>query len=191
MENYIKLHRRLQLFVDAHVETGTAAGAVRKLKYRTKNPYRRGHKLMRLQGVREAIEERRAEAIAEVGMTQVAWLRQLTAIARFDPRRLFNPDTNTILPPSEWPDDVAAAIAGLDIEGIFAGSGKDRYQIGDLHKYKAWNKIDALRTLGQYMKLLTEKHEHSGPNGAPIPVAATTVTPEQLREAVQSVRDKF
>jgi phage terminase small subunit len=41
--------------------------------------------------------------------------------------------------------------------------------------------------LGSYK----QKHEHGGPNGGPIPIAASTVTPEQLAEAIRSVRNDY
>lgn len=167
MEQYLKLRPLLQRFCDAVVDTGSAAAAVRKLGRRTCDPRRRGYKLMKKPGVREAIEELRTAAIEEAGVTRARVLQELSRVAFFDPREMFFPDGH-LKPPSEWSTEVAAAIAGMDVEALYEGQGKDRKLVGDIRKYKAWPKVEALRTLAQHLKMLTEKHELSGPNGEPL-----------------------
>lgn len=44
-------------------------------------------------------------------------------------------------------------------------------------KIKLYSAAEALVNLGRHHKLFTEKHEHSGPNGGPIPVTTYEVIP--------------
>jgi phage terminase small subunit len=49
-------------------------------------------------------------------------------------------------------------------------------------------KIKALELLGKHLKLFTEKHEHSGPDGGAIPLAA--VPDDQLEQRIQKLLEK-
>jgi phage terminase small subunit len=195
MDHYLKLRPLLQRFVDAVVETGTAAGAVRKLGRRTCDPRRRGYKLMEKPHVREAVEERRAEAIEEAGISRVRVLQELSRIAFFNIQDLFfEADGHLHLKPvTAWPPEAAAAIAGVDVEALFEGSGKDRVRIGDIRKFKAWPKVDALRTLAQHLKMLTEKHEVTGKDGAPLPTSGPVyiIGREEAKSIGQDLDDRI
>jgi phage terminase small subunit len=49
------------------------------------------------------------------------------------------------------------------------------------------DKLKALELLGKHLKLFTEKHEHSGPDGAPIEVSAST--PEQRAARLARIQE--
>lgn len=51
---------------------------------------------------------------------------------------------------------------------------------GGTVKIKLHDKVAALEKLGRHLKLFTEKHEHSGPDGGPIQVDYTAVIREEL-----------
>nr|BFD63169.1 terminase small subunit [Bdellovibrio sp. HM001] len=95
---------------------------------------------------------------SKVGVTSELVLGELLKIATFDIRRLYNAD-GSMLKPSEWPDDVAKAVAGVDIEDLFDGHGEDRQQIGYTKKVKIWDKPKSLELLGRHLKLFTDKIE--------------------------------
>lgn len=88
-------------------------------------------------------------------------LKELLKLATSDLRRLFK-DDGSLLPPDEWPDDVAMAVASVEVDEIFDGFGADRTQIGLTKKVKFWDKPKALELLGKHLKLFTDKIEHSG-----------------------------
>jgi len=165
---YLKLRRRHQIFVDAMVSEGVGTKAMIATGFKGKRPDVAASKLLARPEIRAAIEERKAEAIAAIGVTHLRTLRELVAVAYFNPKALLNAETGELLPVHEWPDDAAAAIIGCDIEQLFAGKGKDREAIGQVVKPRAAPKVEALKLLMQYQKMLVEKHEHSGPGGKPL-----------------------
>ena len=65
-------------------------------------------------------------------------------------------------------DDTAAAIASIEIEEIFAGSGSERRRVGHKKKVRFWNKNDALNTMAKHLGMLMEKMELTGKNGQPL-----------------------
>lgn len=104
--------------------------------------------------------------------TQITADRVITEVAHLafsDLRKLFDA-RGAILPITEWPDDLAAAIASIEVDELFEGTGKDRVHVGYTKKVKTWDKPKSLDMLGRHLKLWVERHEHSGPNGGPIPV---------------------
>jgi hypothetical protein len=61
-------------------------------------------------------------------------------------------------PPSEWPDEVASCISGIEVETLTDPDTGGRY--GTTTKVRFWPKDKALNMLGQYLKLFTKVHEH-------------------------------
>lgn len=173
MEAYLALPRRHQKFVDAYVECGNGAEAVRRAKLRNrayKDPKVAASKLKAKPEIAAAIAERQAEAIADWNMRMQRWLVELDRIATFNERDIYDEHGN-LRPIHELPEEVAAAISGIEDEDLFEGNGKDRRRIGRVRKVKTWNKNEAIKTLLQFVGKLPERHEHTGKNGAPISLA--------------------
>jgi phage terminase small subunit len=116
--------------------------------------------------------------IAQLGMlmqarserTQITADRTITEVARLgfsDLRKLFDAHGG-LLPVHQWPDDVAAAVASVEVDELFEGFGENRVQVGFTKKVKLWDKPRALELLGKHLKLWVERIEASGPNGGPI-----------------------
>lgn len=102
--------------------------------------------------------------------TQVTADRVITEVARLgfsDLRKLFD-DHGGLLPVTQWPDDMAAAVASVEVDELFEGFGENRVQVGYTKKVKLWDKPRALELLGKHLKLWVERVEASGPNGGPI-----------------------
>ena len=85
-------------------------------------------------------------------------LRELKRIGYSDPRGIFD-DKGGLLDPNKWPDDIARAIASVEIEELFDGYGENREQIGFTKKIKFWPKVHALELLGKNLKMFTDKIE--------------------------------
>lgn len=111
----------------------------------------------------QAIANRKLEVSVEKIVTELA------RIAFFDPRDLFDANGNPI-PINELPVDVAAVIAGLDVEEK-AGSmkivpGSDvplEYLASRVKKYKLTNKLQALEVLAKWKKMLVDRVETGKP----------------------------
>lgn len=86
-------------------------------------------------------------------------LREAARLAYSDVRQLFTPEGN-MLPVHEWPDDLAAAIGGVEVlkKNVTSGDGKQ----DDVLKVKVWDKPRSLEFLLKHLGLLTERLEHSG-----------------------------
>lgn len=88
-------------------------------------------------------------------------ISELKKIAFLDIRGAFN-DNGSLKDIKDIPDDVARAIAGIEIDDLFEGYGGDRTRIGYTKKLKLNDKTRALELLGKHLKILTDKVEHSG-----------------------------
>jgi phage terminase small subunit len=161
---YQKLPRRHQRFVDEFVDCGKAAESMRRIGFKGRRPDIAGWKIKCSPGVQEAIEERSQQAIQEAGVNSVRVLTEAARVAFFDHRRLFDAE-GKLIPTHQLPDDVAAGLAGIEIIDI--GDGEER-TAGRLSKYRAWPKVEALNLLGKYLKILSERHEITGKDGAPL-----------------------
>jgi len=86
-------------------------------------------------------------------------LREAARLAYSDIRQIFDEQGN-IRPVSEWPDDLAAAIGGIEVVKRNVYSGDDK--IDDVIKVKVWDKPKALEMLFKHLGLLKETLEHRG-----------------------------
>lgn len=77
-------------------------------------------------------------------------ISELSAIANFDIRRLYDAD-GKMLHPKDWDDDTAAAIQGLDIEERHskAPDGTKLTETISISKPRAYNKLQAIEQLNQ------------------------------------------
>ena len=78
-------------------------------------------------------------------------------MAFFDARKLFD-DNGAVLPVSQWPDDAAAAIGGLDVAEIGLGDGD---ALGVVKKLKLIDKRGALDSLARHLGMFVDKQEVS------------------------------
>lgn len=151
-------------FCQEYVKNGQRLGPAYLACYNCANPesnayYKRATTLWKLPKVQARIAELMRPAmeavLADCTITVEKTLREIARIAYFDPRKLFGSDGRP-LPINELSEDVAAAVAGLEVLEQFEGTGKERVFVGYVRKYKIADKNAALdkamRHLGQYMK---------------------------------------
>jgi hypothetical protein len=112
--------------------------------------------------IRAAVEERTAEALKVAGITLARVVSGVAHRAGADRTKIFD-EKGGLLPLERWPKEVLDTIEGLEFDN------------GKLVKVRTSNRNEAAKLLMQYMKLLTEKHEHTGKDGAPLTAPATTV----------------
>jgi phage terminase small subunit len=137
---------------------GTKAAA--RAGYSEKGAHVEASRLLRNPKVTARLSELQAARSKRTQITSDMVLLELAKLANSDLRRLFNAN-GELLPPSEWPDDVALAVSSVEVEELFDGYGQDRTQIGYTKKVKFWDKPKALELLGKHLKLFTDKVEHS------------------------------
>ena len=108
----------------------------------------------------------RNTAYEEALMDRKEWmreavLRELRALSQSDLRKIFA-DDGSMLHPKQWPAEVAAAVAGLEIFEEFAGRGDDKQFIGHTKKLKLWDKLKALELIGKTEAMFIDKQERTG-----------------------------
>ena len=101
-----------------------------------------------------------AEAGMEASVQRIAL--ELSRIAFFDLGRLMDEDGKPI-PLHELDEDTRRALNGVEINELFTGEGEARVVIGNVKKYRHVPKVEALRVLGQWRKMLVEQVEHGNP----------------------------
>ena len=92
-------------------------------------------------------------------------VKEIKAIALFDPRRLFRSD-GSMLPPHEWPDDVAAAVGSVDVDEIIQQVDGRAKVIGYTRKLRPWNKLEALEKGLKLLSAYPEPKKDALPQGA-------------------------
>lgn len=106
--------------------------------------------------VQRLIRKAQREQAKKLDVSVENILRELARIAFSDPRKMFNLD-GTMKHPTEWNDDMAAAISGFDVVEMFEGSGEDKAKTGLLKKVRLWNKCEAADKLAQHLGILIPK----------------------------------
>lgn len=163
---YGQLRRKWQLLVDAFVRCGVQSDAYTEVYGPTKRPDVSACKVFGKPEIRQAVAERTEQAIARAGVRNVRILEELASIAFLDPGDLFE-DDNSLKPLKDVPPAMRRAILAVETDELFDGVGNDRAQIGITRKLKLSPKIEALKLLGQHLKLFTEKHEVELPSSDP------------------------
>jgi phage terminase small subunit len=168
-------HPQKRAFLVAYAECGrvteaaAAAGVSRESHYDWKagDPeYRKAFELAVAEAAKN--EARRAkERIQRV-------LEEYDKLAFFDIRKAFDAE-GRLLPIHEIDDTTAAAIAGVEVEELFAGRGESRECIGKLHKIRLLDRKGALDSLAKHLGMFPQKVEHTTPDGQPLPIRVVFV----------------
>ena len=131
-------------FINAYLENGrNATQAAITAGFSEKTASQAASRLLRYVKVQQEIATRTAELAAISGLNTERTLREVARLAYFDPRKFFNAD-GSLKPIHELDEDSAACLAGLDIEELFEGQGRDRKQVGTIKKLTLVTKPAAL-----------------------------------------------
>lgn len=113
-------------------------------------------------------------------ITAARTIAELGRIAFADIRGLFNKD-GALKPVSQWPDDLARAIAALDTDELFDGRGRRRQRIGLARKVRLADKLRALEMLGRSFGLFKDKVE--------VRTTVEQMSDEELAAVIADVRE--
>lgn len=113
--------------------------------------------------------------IEELAITPGRVLREYARIAFADPRKLYD-ENGDLKKPSEWDDDTAAAVSGVDIQEHTYKDGKsDSETTTTNRKARMHDKKSALEVLKNYRGLAPTRFEVTGKDGAPLTPSGTVV----------------
>lgn len=146
------LNERQKLFVLAYLENGgNGKQAAISAGYKERSAESMASDLLRLPKVAAELARRGGAIAKKAEISTENTLRENACIAHLDPRRLYRAD-GSMLPPAEWPSDIAAAIASVETKET---TGEDGVSIVT-HKVKFWDKGAALERLFKYQKLYAD-----------------------------------
>lgn len=149
--------------------------------------------------VRIRIAQLRAESAARTAITTDKVLQQAFNLAFSDTRKLFGPD-GTLLMPHQWPDDIAAAVASVDVvedsvtqqvETVDDENNKTTTTTTTTYarytkKVKLWDKNPALDKLFRHMGLYERDNLQKNPilaDLAQLPLPLLMLLKDKLRES--------
>jgi phage terminase small subunit len=145
-------HRR---FVDEYLVDLNGTQAAVRAGYKKKSARIQASKLLTNPNIAAAVKELRDQLAGKVELTAERTLQEISRIAFFNPKELFDAD-GVPLPIDQLSPGAAAAIAGLEVNEIYAGQGEDRKVVGVTKKYRLHNKNEALNMAGRYLKLFQD-----------------------------------
>lgn len=96
-------------------------------------------------------------------------LQEYAKLGFFDPRKLFNDDGSPV-EIKDLDDSTAMAIAGIDVQETFEGTGSDRKFTGYTKKYKLVDKKGTLDSMARYLGMFIDRTEITGKDGGAIEI---------------------
>ncbi len=136
------------LFVQEYLKDFNATQAAVRCGYSEKTANFYGPRLYRK--LSSVIDQRKAKVMEKSEMSLEKWVETVSALAMYDPRKLFDVHGN----PTEIPELsrlAAMTVAGFEIEELYDGRGEDRQKIGYVRKYKLLDRTPYLQMLGKHL----------------------------------------
>jgi len=115
----------------------------------------------------DAIQKALRERSKRTEITQDRVLEEYAKLAFLNPKQFYT-EEGDLIPIHELPDEVAAALTGIDVDEIYTGKGKDRKKIGQTTKIKFSDKKGSLDSVAKHLGMFIDRAEVSGPGGSPI-----------------------
>lgn len=105
------------------------------------------------------LEVLRTALADKTGVETERIIGELKTLGFSDIRRLVDAH-GRLLPVQQWPDEAAACVASIEVVTKTI-PGSDPVEVVYVHKIRMWDKPVALKLLGQYRKLFTDRCEHT------------------------------
>lgn len=146
---------RRRVFVEAYITNGrNATEAAKTAGYSEKTAYSLGGQLLKHLETQQLLRERQESLAAKYELTTENVIAELAKIVHADLRKVIGAD-GQVLPIKEWPDDMAAAIAAIEIAEI----GQDGQAIGQTKKIKLWDKNSAIEKAMKHLGLFEKDND--------------------------------
>lgn len=139
-------------FVDEYLVDLNASAAARRAGYSAKTAGSQAFDLLQKPEIVTALEAKRKELAAAVGVTRERVLQEMAKLAFSDLRALYNED-GTLKHPHEWPEGAAGSVAGMDFETVRVRheDGSEVVERTEVAKVKLWDKGKQLENLLRHL----------------------------------------
>jgi phage terminase small subunit len=109
-------------FAQAYVATNNATKAAKLSGYSEKTAYSSGSRLLTVAEISRRIETLTAQKWRKLHMSPDEIRGRIAALAKFDPRKLYD-DEGNLKAPKDWDDDTAYAINAIEADQVKVRSG--------------------------------------------------------------------
>lgn len=150
-----KLEPRQELFCREYLADLNGTQAAIRTGYSPKTANVQAARMLAKGNIAARVEELKAKRATRLEITADRVLLEMSRIALSDTRKLFD-DAGRLRPVSEWDDDMAAAVSGVDVAEETERRG-GRHITTYTKKVKLWDKINALVKLGQHLGMFREQ----------------------------------
>lgn len=170
------LNPKQEAFCQEYLKDLNATQAAIRAGYSEDSAGSIGHENLKKPEISARVQQLMNERSERTKITADRVLKELAKIAFSDMRKFakWGPGGVSLIDCSTLADEDAACVAEAS-ESTSKDGGSIRFKLHD--------KKGALELLGKHLKLFTEKHEHSGPEGKAIPIATQTTEELQARLA--------
>ncbi|MCO1462058.1 terminase small subunit [Burkholderia multivorans] len=159
-----KLTAKQQRFVDEYLRDLNASAAARRAGYSERTANEQGARLLAKVSVQEAVRAAMRARRERTHITQDRVLEELSRIAFFDIRKLYNAD-GTLKRPDQLDDEAAAVLAGVDVveQMTYSADGDGELTPTPMltKKAKVFDKTAALTLAMRHLGMLNDKLELS------------------------------
>ncbi len=171
----MSLTAKQERFVAEYLIDLNATQAAIRAGYSEKTAQQQGSRLLLNVVVQEAIAKGQNKTAEKLEITKDRIVEELAKIGfsnMLDYMRAGS-DGDPYLDFSDLTREQAAALSEVTVEDFKDGRGEDARDVRRI-KFKLHDKKGALVDLGKMLGFMVEKHEHSGPDGAPIQTETRT-----------------
>lgn len=152
VKNERGLTPRQAAFVDEYVKTGNGRQSAIAAGYSNNRAEVEAGRLLTNAAIKELIDLKRAEKSKRAGIDAAWLLKRLAEEAEAKISDLYNKETGQLLPVHEWPEIwQKGLVAGVEVQELFEGFGKDRTWIGNLVKIKVSDRVRRLELIGKHI----------------------------------------
>lgn len=147
-----------QRFVEEYLKDLNASQAYQRAGYKVTGIVAEvnASRLLRLAKVKAAVNEAKLKRAKRAEVSADRVLQESARLAFLDIRQLYE-DDGTLKPVSQWPAEVAAAVASIESVQQYADVGGKKIPVGIAKKIRLWDKPGALTLLAKHLKLLQEE----------------------------------
>lgn len=177
MAKKVKLTPKQRLFCKEYLIDKNATQAAIRARYSKRTAHQMGAENLRKPYIRNRIEKGLKRQAKKAEITADKIIAEAAKLAFINAQSLFDKNGN-LLPISELPPEVAAAVASVEVVSTYKNKGSEDDEPEYLKKVKLWDKKGSLELLAKLLHLLGNNGNGNG-NGGDIVINIINATKEK------------